>query len=132
MTDLCKRILALSDTFPGKTHDKTGANEKALIDPIPPQVKIHVDSAFLGVLKEQPQLQIDIPEKKPRGKPISANAKVPNREKAWRRVLIEHAFGGVKRFRVVADIFRNNLEEYADRIMVVACGLWNLHVEMAG
>ena len=132
MTDPSKRILVLSDTLPGKTHDKTGANEAAIFDLIPPTVKVHVDLAFLGVPKEQPHLQIDIPEKKPKGKSLSSNAKARNREKARRRVLIEHAFGGVKRFRAVADIFRNNLVDNADRIMVVACGLWNLHVEMAG
>ena len=132
VTDPCKRILVLSDTLPGKTHDKTGANEEAIFDPIPPEVQVHVDLAFLGVPKEQPQLQIDIPEKKPKGKPLLPDAKARNREKARRRVLVEHAFGGVKRFRAVADIFRNNLEDYADRIMLVACGLWNLHVEMAG
>ena len=132
VTDPGKRILVLSDTLSGKTHDKTGANEEAIFDPIPPTVKVHVDLAFLGVPKEQPQLQIEIPEKKPKGKPLLPDAKARNREKARRRVLVEHAFGGVKRFRAVADIFRNNLEDYADRIMLVACGLWNLHVEMAG
>ena len=126
-----KRVLVLSKTFPGSTHDKTGANEEEVFDALPNDVVVHIDLGFLGVPKEQPHLDIRIPEKKPKGKPLSPEAKARNREKARRRVLVEHALGGVKRFRAVTDVFRNNLEQYADRMMLVACGLWNLHVDMA-
>jgi len=44
--------------------------------------------------------------------------------------LVEHAIGGVKRFRAVAETLRNAVNNFADRIMLVACGLWNLHVEI--
>lgn len=126
-----KRILVLGTTLPGSVHDKTGANEDELFDHLPEDVLVHIDLAFLGVPKEQPQLSMSLPEKKPKGKPLSPEAKARNRHKAQQRVLVEHAFGGVKRFRAVADVFRNNLENYADRMMLVACGLWNLHVDMA-
>jgi hypothetical protein len=126
-----KRILVLGRTLPGSVHDKTGANADDLFEHLPEEVLVHIDLAFLGVPKEQPQLTMSLPEKKPKGKPLSPEAKARNRHKAQHRVLVEHAFGGVKRFRAVAAVFRNTLEDYADRMMLVACGLWNLHVDMA-
>jgi hypothetical protein len=126
-----KRVLVLGKTRPGSVHDKTGANEDELFAHLPDDVLVHIDLAFLGVPKEQPHLKVSLPEKKPKGKALSLEAKERNRHKARHRVLVEHAIGGAKRFRAVADVFRNNLEDYADRMMLVACGLWNLHVDMA-
>ena len=125
-----KRILVLSDTFPGHTHDKTGATEQAIFDPIPPEVLSHIDLGFLGVPKAYPESRFSIPDKKPKGAELCPEAKARNREKASRRVLVEHALSGVKRFRAVTDVLRNSLSVFADRLMLVACGLWNLHVEM--
>jgi hypothetical protein len=131
VTDVRKRILVLSDTFPGHTHDKTGANEQGIFEPIPNEVRVHIDLGFLGVPSERPAGTFSIPDKKPKGRPLSEDAKTRNREKARRRVLVEHALGGVKRFRAVTDVLRNSLKGFADRLMLVACGLWNLHVDMA-
>ena len=126
-----KRMLVLSDTFPGHIHDKTGANAQGICDPIPPDVLVHIDLGFLGGPKERPAGQFSLPEKNPKGHPLSADANARNQQKASRRVLVEHALGGVKRLRAVADRLRNRLTVFADRLMVVACGVWNLHVEMA-
>lgn len=131
VTDEKKRICMLSDTLPGHVHDKTGATEQGIFTPIPPEVCVHLDLGFLGVPAEHPAGLFSIPEKKPKGRPLSDEAKAQNRVKAQRRVLVEHAIGGVKRFRAVADVLRNAVKTFADRLMLVACGLWNLHVDMA-
>lgn len=131
VTEERKRVLVLSETLPGSTHDKTGANEQAVFKPIPPEVRVHIDLAFLGVPTERPEGTFSLPEKKPKGSPLTDDAKARNRDKARRRVLVEHALSGVKRFRAVTDVLRNSLKGFADRLMLIACGLWNLHVEMA-
>jgi hypothetical protein len=41
---------------------------------------------------------------------------------------VEHALAGVKRSRIVKEIFRNTKEALSDLVMVVACGLHNLRV----
>jgi len=41
---------------------------------------------------------------------------------------MEHALAGVKRSRVVKEVFRNTKEPLSDLVMVVACGLHNLRV----
>lgn len=131
ITTPTKRVLVLSDTFCGHTHDKTGANELGIFDTIPSSVLVHLDLGFLGVPKEHPQGTFSLPEKKPRGRTLSAEAKARNRDKARRRVRVEHALGGVKRFRAVTEVLRNSRSRFADRLMWVASGLWNLPIEMA-
>jgi len=130
VTDEKKRIRILSDTLPGHVHDNTGATEQGIFTPIPPKVPVHLDLGFLGIPSEYPSGTFSIPEKKPKGRPLFEEATLRNREKARRRVLVEHAIGGVKRFRAVAETLRNAVNNFADRIMLVACGLWNLHVEI--
>lgn len=42
------------------------------------------------------------------------------------RVAVEHILAGVKRVRIVKDRFRNTKPRFADRVMLIACGLHNL------
>jgi len=41
------------------------------------------------------------------------------------RVVVEHLLAGVKRCRIVKDIYRNTKSDYDDRVMELACGLHN-------
>lgn len=63
-----------------------------------------------------------LPDKKPKGRPLFDHAKASKRAKTRRRVLVEHAQGGVTRFRTVTDVLQNALDVFADRLMMVACG----------
>ena len=45
------------------------------------------------------------------------------------RIVIEHIINGVKRCRIVKDLFRNTKEKYDDLVMEIACGLHNFRVE---
>ena len=51
-----------------------------------------------------------------------------NRKLSRVRVRVEHALAGVKRSRIVKEVFRKTNEELSDLVMVVACGLHNLRV----
>jgi hypothetical protein len=45
------------------------------------------------------------------------------------RITVEHTIAGVKRCRIVKDVFRNTKEGFSDLVMEVACALHNLRVE---
>jgi hypothetical protein len=45
------------------------------------------------------------------------------------RVKVEHGLAGVKRARIVQDVFRNTKEGMSDSVMETACGLHNLRVQ---
>ncbi len=68
-------------------------------------------------------------KKKPRGGELTAAEKQANRKLARLRVRVEHAIAGVKRSRIVKDIFRNKKPGLSDESMEVACGLHNLRVD---
>ena len=44
------------------------------------------------------------------------------------RVVVENVMAGVKRCRIVKDVFRLTTEGIADLVMEMACGLHNLRV----
>jgi len=45
------------------------------------------------------------------------------------RVLVENIIAGVKRCRIVKDVFRNTKSDFSDLAMEVACGLHNFRME---
>ncbi len=45
------------------------------------------------------------------------------------RVVVENTLAGVKRCRIVKDVFRNTKEGFPDLAMEVACALHNLRME---
>ncbi len=130
ITDKNKRIGFLGKTTGGKEHDFTLLKEQASPNQMPPKVKKHVDLGFKGMDKQFPGHKISMPQRKPRTKDLSKFAVKQNKNKSSVRVLVENALAGVKRLRIVADIFRNRKEGFNDQTMLVACGLWNYHLSM--
>ena len=39
--------------------------------------------------------------------------------------MVEHVIAGVKRLRIVKEVFRNTKEKFDDLVMEIACGLHN-------
>jgi hypothetical protein len=66
--------------------------------------------------------------KKPRGRELTEREKRAHRKLSRIRVRVEHAIAGMKRRRIVHDVFRNKKSELSDLSMEVACGLHNLRV----
>jgi len=48
---------------------------------------------------------------------------------AGTRISVENTIAGVKRCRIVKDVFRNTKDGFSDSVMEVACALHNLRVE---
>jgi hypothetical protein len=126
--DRSKRISFLGKTTPGKEHDFPILKSEDLLTSIPEDVAAYCDLGFQGIGKEFPDLQSVLPQKKPRGKELSADEKEQNRTKSRIRILVENALAGVKRLRIVSDTFRNRIKDFDDLVMVVCSGLWNYHL----
>ncbi len=95
---------------------------------IPNDVSVLVDTGFQGLQKQHPNVLI--PKKRPKGGFLTEAEKEMNRLISSVRITVEHAIGGMKRFKAASDIFRNK-HGLDDRFMAVTAGLWNLHVEMS-
>ena len=108
-------------TYPGRTHDKRICD---LAEPVfPPAIKLFQDPGFQG--DQPPGVTIYQPKKKPKGGELSAGEKAENTILASIRLLSEPVISGVKRCRMVTDIFRNTKECFADQVREIACGLHN-------
>lgn len=128
VSDKKKRILALTKTVAGKQHDYQEFKDKRLADGIPDTVRAWVDTGFQGIQKDFPQLTIRMPKRASRGHPLTESEKTRNQQISRKRILAEHAIGGMKRFRSVTDVFRNHTDAFADRLLLVSAGLWNFHL----
>lgn len=125
-----KHIGFLSKTLPGKEHDFTVLKAQAPPEHMPLTVKKHLDLGFKGFDAQYPGHTISMPQRKPRTRDLTEAQKERNKKKSGIRVLVEHAIGGVKRLRIVSDVFRNKKEGFDDQSMLISCGLWNYHLAM--
>lgn len=115
-------IKYLSGTYEGKAQDKKIAEKEGLS--YPKGIHLYQDKGFQGY---QPAgVIIHQPKKKPKGEELSSVEKEQNRLISRVRVVVEHVISGIKRCRIVKDVFRNTKEDYDDLVMEIACGLHNL------
>jgi hypothetical protein len=124
-----RRVAVISKAYPGKTNDKGMWNREQWARCIPEDVEIQADSGFQGVAKEHGNARI--PHKKPRGGELSPEQKEENRALASERVVCEHAFAGVKRYGIIHHVYRNRVDDFDDRSMRTAAGLWNFYLMAA-
>jgi len=126
-SDKDRRILFLSKTEAGKTHDKKILNKSGIMASVPDNVTGWFDTGFIGVKKKN----IMNPKKKSKNKPLTPEETHENRIISGIRILSENAINGPKRFRAIADVFRSRIVGLDDKLMNVVCGLWNCHLRMA-
>jgi hypothetical protein len=92
----------------------------------PPEV-ISQDMDFQGfVLADVTIIQ---PKNKPRGGELTPPQKAASRLVASIRIRIEHAIGGVERYRMVKDKIRLLKDGIPDTIMETCCGLHNYRLQ---
>jgi hypothetical protein len=130
-SDATKRIMLLGETHGGRVHDYPLLQASGWLPQLPEGLRLWVDRGFQGIEQAAPQLVVFQPRKKPRGGRLPQWAQALNGLTAKVRVLAEHAIGGVKRLRCLTDVYRNRRKALEDHLMVVGCGLWNLHLQQA-
>jgi hypothetical protein len=122
--NLLAQVVFLSLTCEGKKHDKRAADEAGYT--LPEGSILLQDTGFQGF--RLAGVTIIQPKKKPRGKELTADEKADNRAINHIRIRIEHAIGGVKRYRIVKDKLRNWKEGFRDQVMETCCGLHNFRL----
>ena len=124
-----KRVLVFSHAYNGKDHDKGILNREQWVEHIPDEVKVQGDLGFFGLDNEF--VNIEVPHRKPKGGELTQDQKDENKDLASERVTCEHAFAGVKRYRIAADVYRNRKPGFDDRSMFTSAGLWNFYLMAA-
>ncbi len=120
---ICK-ILFLTKTVAGKQHDKKLADETDYA--LPSGSRLAQDTGFQGFKLED--VAILQPKKKPRGQELTDMEKHINQWLSSIRIRVEHAIGGVKRYRIVKDKIRNWKPGFKDAVFETCCGLHNFRL----
>lgn len=104
----------------GKRHDFRLFKESDV--KIYESIKVITDTGYLGLQKIH--TNTDMPKKRSKKHPLTAEDKQQNRIISSIRVLNEHAIGKLKRFKILADKYRNRRKRFGLRFNLIA-GVYN-------
>jgi hypothetical protein len=113
-----------TELFNGKAHD--GTIFKATT-PVRPNILVLADSGYRGIQKVHANTQLPIRHKEDVLKlncQQQAKLKATNQRISSIRIKIEHIIGRIKRFKIIAERYRNHLKRLLLRFNLV-CGIVN-------
>ena len=95
---------------------------------IPKQVVNVVDLGYLGVEKDFPEQLSALPYKKKRNQQsYLQEEKEYNKFHSKKRIVIEHTICRLKKYRIIADVFRNKLKKH-NKVSDIVSGLINYRI----
>lgn len=118
-----KQIICTSFSH-GKRHDFRLFKESRVR--IHPKTSIITDTGYQGLQKRHTQTQL--PKKKTKKQALTKEEKKANQKLASQRVLNENVIGSIKRFKIVADRYRNRRKRFGLRFNLIS-GIVNLELK---
>ena len=92
------------------------------LKPIHPEIKAVTDTGYQGIRRIHNKSEM--PKKKSKKNPLTKEEKKNNRKLASDRVVNENVIGMLKRFKIIADKYRNRRKRFGLRFNLIA-GLYN-------
>ena len=130
-----KFIVFLGRTFSGHNHDYSMLKQELPLDfAWFRDLEVWVDLGYQGIQSDYEGDMIEIPHKKPRKSKknphpeLTVEQRAENKAVSQIRIFIEHAIGGMKRFNILVQRFRNHKEDFEDDSVGICAGLWNLNL----
>lgn len=123
VVDTSNKKIICTNFANGKKHDFRLFKEshvKAYSD-----TEMKVDSGYQGLQKIHKKTSLPI--KNTKKKPLSKEDKLYNKKLSSKRVLCEHVIGMLKRFKIIADKYRNRRKRFGLRFNLIA-GLYNFEL----
>lgn len=96
--------------------------------------RIYVDLGYLGFADDYKTKELLIPYKKPRKSKNNPNPTLTEEQKKHNknvsriRVKVEHAIGGMKRYKCFSDKYRNKIDDTKSFFKILSAGLWNFNL----
>ena len=108
----------------GKKHDfRLFKDSKTRVHP---KIKSVTDSGYTGMNKLH--ANAILPKKRSKKRPLTKQDKASNRDLSSLRVLNENVIGCLKRFKIIADKYRNRRKRFALRFNLIA-GIYNFELQ---
>ena len=121
-------VLHLSKHVPGSVHDFSLLRATGVVYAVQAQKrKLRLDKGYEGIEDAYPDADIDKPKRAQRNHPLSPLEKIYNQVLSSLRMPVEHTLGFLKKFAVLAGIYRGPTHRYDDTFLVVA-GLSNFRI----
>ncbi len=108
----------------GKRHDFRLFKESKIH--IHPEINALTDSGYLGLQKLHAKTQM--PKKKSKRNPLSQKDKKKNAALSSERVINENVIDLLKRFKIIADRYRNRRKRFCLRFNLIA-GIYNWELQ---
>ena len=117
-----KRIICTAFSN-GKKHDfRLFKESKTHINP---KIKSVTDTGYIGIDKLHKNSAL--PKKRSKKRPLSKEDKAFNRSVSSERVVNENVIGSIKRFKIIADKYRNRRKRFALRFNLIS-GIYNFEL----
>ena len=94
---------------------------------IHPDIRVITDTGYQGIQKIH--LKSELPKKKTKKAPLTKEDKKNNQALASERVLNENVIGMLKRFKIIADKYRNRRKRFGLRFNLIAA-IYNLELHL--
>lgn len=121
--DKKKKTIICTNFSNGKRHDFRLFKESGVH--IHPEIKSLTDTGYQGIHKLHQNSAL--PKKKTKKNPLTKEDKKKNRELSSERVLNENVIGMIKRFKIIADRYRNRRKRFGLRFNLIA-GIYNFEL----
>ena len=117
-------LLHVSRSVQGRVNDLTLLRASGILRELPPELEVRVDRGYDGVARDYPKRRIEQPHKARRNKPLDLVQRLINGVQNSARIKVENAFAHLKRFKLLAGIYRGPESSYDDTFLTIA-GLHN-------
>ena len=117
-------ILHIVGQVPGRMHDVSVMHGSGVLHMIPVDRRVDVDRGYQGADRYVPQVELLKPVRNVRNAKVTLFGKLFNRMVSSVRMPVEHMFAKLKKFNILAQLYRGNWNVHEDIFAVVA-GLIN-------
>ncbi len=117
-----KKIICTSFSN-GRKHDFRVFKESKIY--IHDEVKVLADAGYRGMQKIHKD--VELPNRKTRKEPLTKEKKEENRKFMSKRAVVENVIGLLKRFKIIADRYRNRRKRFGLRFNLIV-GIYNLEL----
>ena len=100
----------------GRRHDFRIFKESKVR--ILPKIKVKVDTGYQGIIKIH--ANSELPKKRSKKNPLTDEDIKRNHQISSERVAVEHVIGLIKRFKIIAERYRNRRKRFGLRLNLIA------------
>ena len=119
----------MSKGWVGKTHDYRQLKEE-----FPSafswfsDASVGLDLGYQGFANDYDYQEVTQPTKKPKGAELRTDQKTENTRISSKRIYVENAISGLKRYRYLSDRLRTHHVNVYETALLVCAGLWNFYL----